>query len=478
MEGIVSFGAYVPFHRLPRKVIGEAWGSAGGRGERSVANYDEDTITMAVAAGIDCLEGLDPKLVDALFLATTSAPYKERQNSNIIAAALDIGHEVRTADFGNSLRSGTIALLSALDAVKAGTLSHPLVTAGDMRMGAADGENEQNFGDGAAAIRLGREKVIAELEGDYCLSLDFPDKWRAQEDIFVRSWEDRWGLDEGYLTVPVEVLSDVLKRCRLTPKDISKACFPGPNSRKHRELGLRMGFRDDQIQDPLLDTVGDTGTALPLMILVSALEEAAAGDRLLLLSWGNGCDALIFRVTDEIKNLKKRRGIKFYLNHKKVLDNYGQYLRWRELITFEPPRRPERDPLSIASLWRESLSAMPLYGVKCLKCGTPQMLINFSSTRPHICLECGAKDEFEPYRFADKKGTVASFSHDYLGLSQDSPSTLTIVDFEGGGRGPFDMTDRDIAECQVGMAVEMTFRRLYYSRGISNYFWKCKPYRG
>ena len=213
------------------------------------------------------------------------------------------------------------------------------------------------------------------------------------------------------------------------------------------------------------------------MILVSALEEAEAGDRILLVSWGNGSDALLFRVTEEIENIKKRRGIKFYLRNKRTLDNYGRYLHWRELVTTESSRRPERAPLSVSSIWRESQSTLPLYGVKCLRCGTPQMFLNFSSTRARVCLECGTKDEFEPYRFADKKGRVASFSHDYLSISQDPPSTLTVVDFDGGGRGAFDMTDRDLVECKVGMAVEMTFRKLYYTKGIHNYFWKCKPVR-
>ena len=131
----------------------------------------------------------------------------------------------------------------------------------------------------------------------------------------------------------------------------------------------------------------------------------------------------------------------------------------------------------MASLWREHRFALPLYGAKCKKCGTPQMLLDFASTRPRVCLECHAKDEFEPYRFADKRGKVASFSHDYLALSQDPPNTLTIVDFEGGGRAAFEMGDREPDECKVGMLVEMTFRRIFFERGVHNYFWKCKPVR-
>ena len=95
MAGIVSYGAYIPYYRLPRSVIGNAWGQAGGRGEKAVANFDEDSITMSVAAGMDCLNGIDPKAVDALFMATTSSPYKERQNSTIVSVALDLREDIR-----------------------------------------------------------------------------------------------------------------------------------------------------------------------------------------------------------------------------------------------------------------------------------------------------------------------------------------------------------------------------------------------
>lgn len=477
MAGIVSYGAYIPYYRLPRSVISKAWGQSGTRGEIAVANYDEDPISMSVAAGMDCLKGIDPKTVDALFLATTSAPYKERQNSTIAATALDLRRETRNADFTNCLRAGTTAMLSALDAANAGSVKSIMVTAADMRLGAPSGENELNFGNGAAAFLLGNERVIAEIEGSYTISEDMADTWRAHDDIFVRNWEERFGREEGYSKIPVEAMTGVMKKCSLTPKDFAKACFYGSNSRAHRALGRSMGFTPEQIQEPLLDTVGNTGAALPLMILVAALEEAKADDRLLVCSWGNGCDAIVLKVTEEIKKIGDRRGIKRHLEIKRTLDNYEKLLRWRGTVPMELATRPAKAPTSMSSLWREHRVALPLYGFKCKKCGTAQLFMDFASTRARVCLECFAKDEFEPYRFANKKGKVASFSHDYLALSQDPPNTLTVVDFDGGGRGSFEMTDRDPEECQVGMEVEMTFRKIFFDKGVHNYFWKCKPAR-
>jgi len=364
-----------------------------------------------------------------------------------------------------------------MDAVQAGSAKSVMVTAADMRLGGAAGENEQRFGDGGAALLLGNEKVAAEIEGSHTLSDDLVDCWRAHDDTFVRSWEERFGLDEGYRRIPAEAVAGVMKKCSLAPKDFAKACFYGPNARRHAELGKALGFEPAQIQEPLLDTVGNSGAALPLMILVAALEEAKPGDRILLVSWGNGSDALVLRVTEEIENIRDRRGIRRHLLIKRTLDNYEKYLRWRGMVPIEAAARPAKAPTSMSSLWREHNSALPLCGVKCKKCGTPQLFLNFASTRARICVECRAKDEFEPYRFADKKGKVASFSHDFLALSADPPNTLTVVDFEGGGRGAFEMADRDPEECRVGMGVEMTFRKIFSDKGVHNYYWKCKPLR-
>ncbi len=165
MVGITSYGAYIPYYRLPRNLINKAWGASGGQGEKAVANYDEDPLTMSVAAGMDCLKQTKPETIDGLFMATTTSPYIEGHNSTIVSTALDLPREVRNADFTNCLRAGTIALLSAMDTVKAGSAKNVLVTAADMRLGGPTGDNEQAFGDGGAALLVGTDKVAVEFEG-------------------------------------------------------------------------------------------------------------------------------------------------------------------------------------------------------------------------------------------------------------------------------------------------------------------------
>jgi uncharacterized OB-fold protein len=53
-----------------------------------------------------------------------------------------------------------------------------------------------------------------------------------------------------------------------------------------------------------------------------------------------------------------------------------------------------------------------------------------------------------------------------------------VIDFDGGGRMQCELTDVDPSKVKIGDRVEMSFRRLYTSDGIHNYFWKARPIRG
>ena len=159
MVGITAYGAYIPWHRINRMTIYWTIGFVNqatiAPGEKAVANYDEDSLSMAVNAGADCLTGIDRSKIDGLYLATTTAPYKERQNAGIISTALDLKPEARSADFTASLKAGTTAVLAACDAVKAETANNILVCASDCRLGPAGSFQEENYGDAAAAVLAG-----------------------------------------------------------------------------------------------------------------------------------------------------------------------------------------------------------------------------------------------------------------------------------------------------------------------------------
>ena len=469
MVGITSYGAYVPLWRLSREAI-----MKGLRGEKAIRNFDEDSTTMAVAAAIDCLKGQKREAIDAVFFASTTAPYKEKQIATTIAAACDLRRDITTADFTNSLRSATSAIKAALDAIKAGSAKEVLVVAADCRMGAPGTEFEQIYGDGAAALLLGEKDCIASIDAWHSISNEAHDYWRLDGDTFVRSWEDRFIFNAVYYDIVAQNVAALLKKVNLTPKDFAKAIIPVPSPRALADIPKKLGIDPKaQLHNPLLDTMGITGAAYAFMLLVAALEEAKAGDRLLLNNYGNGSDSLVITVTDKIsKKVEGRRGMKTHLASKKIVDDYRTYLQWRGLLTFEATPTPPGGHISAAALYRDRSQIYPLHGQKCKVCSD----IHFPPQR--VCPKCTAKDQSEEWRLSDRKGTLFTFAADYLCQRREAPRVTAIIDFEGGGRMATMMTDRVLEEIKIGMPVEMSFRKLATQDGFHNYFWKSIPLRG
>jgi 3-hydroxy-3-methylglutaryl CoA synthase len=481
MTGITSFGGYVPWLFLERKTIFGAMGWFNpatfgvARGQKAVANHDEDTLTMAVEAGRDCLPG--GARTDALFLASTTLPYRERMNAAIAAEALSLGGKARVADFTGSLRAGTTALWAALDAVAAGSAGDALVLASDSRLGKMGSAAEHLLGDGAAAIGVGQKDVIAELVGATCLTADFPDHVRGEADRFDRVWEERWVQTEGYGAMIPKALAALCEQTKVKPADIATWAIACP-ARALGGFAKKAGIAPERFQDSFADTVGDCGAAQPLMMLVGALEKAKAGDLIAVCGFGSGADALLFRATDKLAAARSQhRGVAGHLAARRDLGSYERYAVYRRLLPLEVGIRGEANPPTAHSvLYRERRAVLGLEGARCQKCGTPQ----YPPQRICIHPECGAVDQMAPYAFAPRTASIFTFTGDNLAFSLDPPAVYGLVDFEGGGRLQLDFTDCVLKEVKVGMAVEPTFRRKYLDeqRAVSGYFWKVRPVRG
>lgn len=479
MTGIVSYGAYIPKYRIDRKLIYKSMGWLNPAtfmpGERAVCNFDEDSATMAVAAGKDCLAGCDQNNISAVYFASTTSPYVERQVAEIIATAVDAPANIRSADFTDATKSGTTAVLAAIDSVKAGSAKSCLVCAADTRNAKAGSAQEEIFGDGAAALLIGDENPIAEFLGSYSVSYDFPDHWRGAGETYDHQWEDRFIRDEGYTKFILEAMGGLMKQQGLEVKDLAKVVYPCLYGGDFKKIAKIAGLEPTQIVEPLLGVVGYMGTADTAVHLVKALEEAKPGDKIAVVSFGSGADALLFEVTDKIEAEKaKHRGVAKNLASKRELTSYEKMVTWRGLLNVEKGIRGEMVAFTaLSDMWRSRDQIIGLRGCKCTACNTPQF------PRQVVCVEpeCGAVDQMEPYSFADKKGTLFTYTGDNLAFSPNPPAIYGMVDFDGGGRFWFDITDADLDAVQVGMPVEMSFRKKYVDDkfGVHGYFWKAVP---
>ena len=483
MIGIVSYGGYIPRLRLNRMSIFQNMGWFApaiimvAQGERSFCNWDEDSVSMGMEASRDCLKGLDKSAIDGHYLCSTTLPFADRLGAGIVKTALNLKDDILAEDFTNSLRSGTSALITAFETVSSGERKQILVTATDKREAKAAYFYEMWFGDGAASMLVGSKDVIAEFLGSYTVTHDFVDHYRGAENMYDYMWEERWVRDEGYSKIIPEAVSGLFKKLSITIDDVDTLVFPCFFKREHANIAKTLGATSEKVVDNLHEVCGETGAAHPLVMLSYALEQAKPGDRILLAGFGQGCDALYFRVTENIEKLQPRMGIRGSLDRKKTVDNYPKFLKFRDLIQTEMGIRAEAPTqTAMTVLWRKRKMLLGLVGGKCRECGTPQF------PKMDICVnpECHSVGSQDDYEFADVPAFVNSFTGDLLSVSIDPPAVYGMIQFEGGGRFMADFTDCELGDVQVGQRVNLSFRRRYSDkeRGFTGYFWKAVPIAG
>ena len=481
--GITSFGAYIPRLRLDRMAIFQSMGWFApatimvAQGERSMCNWDEDSLTMAVAASRDCLIGMDKSKIDGLYLASTTLPFADRQNAGIAATALNLRSDILASDFTASQKAGTSALIAALDAVKAGDRRQVLVTAADRREAKAAYFYEMWFGDGAASLCVGADNVIAEFIGSHSVSYDFVDHYRASGKTYDYMWEERWARDEGYAKIIPEAVNGLMEKLNIGMDDVDHLVFPCFFKAEHRKIARLLGADKQKVADNLHDVCGETGAAHSLVMLGHVLESAQPGDRVLVAGFGQGCNALYFKVTDRIADLPARTGVAGCREQKKTIDNYPKFLKFRDLIQTEMGIRAEAPTqTAMTALWRKRHMLLGMVGGRCETCGTPQ----FPKTEICVNPQCGDLRSQKDCEFADRPATIKTFTADLLAVSVDPPHCYGMIQFDGGGRMMADFTDCTIDDLKVGLPMRMVFRKRTEDpeRGFVNYFWKAAPVPG
>ena len=449
---------YVPHHRLQRGDVRGVLGKGGGKGTRSVASYDEDTTTMGVEAGRLALKGAPDASVDRLWFATSAPAYLDKTNATTVHAALRLDSGVLAMDAGGAIRSGIGALRSALES--AGTT---LVVSADLRSGRPSSAEEVSGGDAAAAALVGEGDVIAEYLGGASVTDEFVERWKAPGDRHTRSWEDRFG-ESVYPDLGRQAWEAALKAASLEADAVSKVAVHSQNARAAGRMAKSLG--GVQVVDDLGATVGNTATAHVGLLLAAMVEQAEPGEVLALVSLVDGADVLLFRATDKVTGAAVRP----------VADQvaaavdlpYATFLAWRGELELEPPNRPTPARPSSAVAHRTEDWKFGFVGSRDRESGAlhlPPARVSFTNAR---------QDDMDPAPMADVEATVATFTVDRMAYSPSPPTIFAILDFDGGGRFPCELTDCGEDDVHIGDRTEMTFRVLGTQDGIHNYFWKAR----
>lgn len=468
MRGILSSAGYVPYRRLRRSAVPEVLGTGGGKGTRAVASHDEDTTTMGLEAARLALGPVPAAAPGALWFTTPTPSYADKTNATAIHAALRLPSEVAALDFGGALRSGIGALAVALTGSGNGTT---LVVMADMRDGLPGGADESSGGDAAAALLVGEDTpgapVIAELVGSASATDEFTERWRTPGDRRSKVWEERFG-ETRYLPLGKDAFGRALKVAGLEPGEVGRLIVTSMHARAAKSLAGALGVAKEAVADDLAASVGQAGAAHPGLVLASVLEQASPGDVIALVHLADGAEVLLLRATEAIAAWRPLRTVTEQLSMGAELP-YGKFLAWRGMLSPEPPRRPE--PLRVQSppAWRAEDWKFAFVGSRDRSSGA----IHLPPSR--VSMQGGAVDDMEPVCLAGTPGTIATFTIDRIAYSPSPPIVFAVIDFDGGGRYPVELTDVDADTLSIGDRVEMTFRRLYSADGVHDYFWKARP---
>jgi hydroxymethylglutaryl-CoA synthase len=466
-NGLLAYGAYVPRHRLQRAELAAALGTPAGKGARAVASFDEDTTSMGVEAARRALgRGGCP---DSIYFATTAPAYVDKTNATAIHAALDLGHRGFAVDLAGAARS-------AVGALRAAATTGGLAVLADIRTGRPGSADERDGGDAAAAFLFGDgsfyasegwrgtappTEPIAVLVAQAAATAEFLDRWRLPGSTASNGWEERFGL-ESYLPLIKDAAGRALARAELEQAD--RVVISSPHSRA--AAAARKAF-PPRIETTALG-VGYAGAADLGIKLAAALDEAGPDETLLLIHAADGCDAIVLRTTSALPAGRAAAPVAEQLSAGRDV-RYATFLAWRGVIDRETPRRPEPDRPAGPPSARSEAWKFGFVGSRCTSCRR----VHVPPTR--VCSGCRAVDQMERIPLAGQPGTVATYTVDKLAYSPSPPMIDVVVDFDGGGRYTLELTDADADEVEIGTRVEMTFRRLYTTGEVHNYFWKARP---
>ena len=476
MVGITAYGAYIPRLRLSRKAAAQATGwlnptiFASSQGESAMANWDEDSITMAVEAGRDCL--VDTANISAIYFASTTPPFAERLNASVVAAALGLEQDIAAYDLSSSPRCGISGLIQASEHGRSGQQNNALVVASDAQRNLAASPASLLQGDAAAAFTIGSDNVLAEIVGHHSETVDFVDSYRGTGHDFRQNWEERWVREEGYLKLVPGALGKLLADAGITADSISAFICPCPLRGVTNRIAKTLGIANEAVVDHLDASCGNAGTAHPLLILAHTLEKAQPGQHILVAGFGQGCEAILLKTTAACSSFTPGTGPQQWLDRGVSEPNYFKYLIFKDLVQWDQGADGEADNKTLlSSLYRDRHFVNRLEGWHCSATGEAL----FGSEAAFKASQ--SEHSFERKSFADSPATLLTLSSNYLGLSLEPAICTGIIEFAEGGRLVVNLTEADPQQLAIGGPVRMSYRihAVDKARGFTRYFWKGVP---
>lgn len=456
MANIIRIGSCLPRLRLERRAMAQAmgWlvpGAGAGRGTRTLAFWDEDSVTLAVAAAQEALGG---DSAGSLTFATTTPPFAEPQNAALIRAALRLPALCLTQDATGTPRATLLALQGALE----GT-APALIAAADRPVAQAGSTAESRMGDGGAAVLTGPDEGLFAYLGGASFSAPFLHRTRASGAETALDWEERWQREAGYQAQVPPAIAAALDRAGVAAGAVDHLILPCPIPGTAAAIARLSGLTKATLAGDLAERTGDTGAAHPLLMLAAAMPRIAPGQIVVLAQFGQGATALVLKAGAGVTD---HPGLPA-LDHGIPENNYLKLLAFQERLDWDRGLRGRfivQEAQSTA--YRNAEALLGFVARREAETG----LIRFPP-RHDV--------PGEDWPLADLGGTVATATADRLAYSRHPPNCYGLVDLQGGGRLMMDFTDPGAADLAPGDPVRFVFRvkDIDETSGYRRYFWKA-----
>ena len=372
--GLIAYGSYLPFQAISRQSIFDQIGwiqgslKAYAKGKRSYADWDEDAVTLAVAAARQLLKTADNTQVQQLSFASTTAPFLDRSNAGIVAAALDLADHTHCYDSSGSQRAALAPLVTACHNQSDGLL----IAAGEKKPVQPANVMEMLAGDAGAAILTGSKNVIAELVATQSVRSDFVDHYRTAESGTDYVLEERWVREEGLAKIVSPLITTLLEENNLSVEDIDHFILPVAYPSHARAIARTCGIQEDAVADALFTDCGFSGVAHPLLMLNDCLDRATPDSLILLTGFGQGMDAILLRTTEKITSYQASITVQNFMTNLRIEDNYPRFLASNGQFHPDWGMRAERDNRTAQTVaFDKSRDIYGLVGGICTSCGTP-----------------------------------------------------------------------------------------------------------
>lgn len=314
--GIVSYGAYLPGFLIKSEEIATVhrsnnFGISLGVNSKTVPDFDEDTATISIEAGLQAISRLpksqNPNDINTLFIGSESHPYAVKPTGTIVAAALGLGENLATADLQFACKAGTQGLQICLSYVKSSMAKLGMAIGADTAQSAPGDALEYTAGAGGAAFVVGKNNLLAHLVHTASVTTDTPDFWRRPQETHPQH-AGRFSGEPAYFYHVKSATQKILTQTGLSPKDFDYCLFHTPNGKFPKAIASELGFTPVQLKHSLLvQNIGNLYAGSTMVGLAGILDIAKNNQKILMVSYGSGSgsDAFIWQCSPNLEDLKK-----------------------------------------------------------------------------------------------------------------------------------------------------------------------------